>query len=140
MSISTRTRREGESIAARVARFDPFLAPQLVVAAALAIDVSLPEKLTLGPDWLLPSVEGLLLVGLFVASPHPRMRHSPARRWLALLLIAVVSAVNIFSLALLCHFLLHHGTQEINGDALIGAGVALWATNVLLFGLWYWQL
>ena len=53
-------------------------------------------------------------------------------------LIGIVSAVNIVSLVLLCRYLLHHGTKQ--GRPLIYAGIVLWVTNVLLFGLWYWEL
>lgn len=56
----------------------PLWGPELVVAVAIAIDVVLPSKLTVGPSWLLPTLEGVLLVGLIVASPHPYVRHSPA--------------------------------------------------------------
>jgi hypothetical protein len=143
-----KTRREGErrilergeSLRAMLERLDPFWAPQLVVACAILLDLSLPEKLTLGPNWLLPVFEGALLAGLLIASPHPRMRHSPLRRQIAMALIGLVSAVNIVSLYLLCHFLLHHGTTMHEGRPLILAGIVLWVTNVLLFGLWYWEL
>jgi hypothetical protein len=122
-----------------VERLDPFWGPQLVVAGALVLDLSLPEKLTIGPTWLLPAVEGLLLVGLVAMSPNRRMRHSPARRNVAMGLIGLVSAVNLFSLVELCRFLLRHA-HDVNGHRLVLAGVVLWVTNVLLFGLWYWQL
>jgi uncharacterized membrane protein len=131
----TRTR----ALGGFVARIDPIWAPQLVVVVAIALDLVLPGKLTVGPFWLLPAVEGLLLVGLAGASPHPRVRHSPLRRRLAMALIGLVSAVNIFSLVELVRHLLH-GTSKTSGRPLIFAGVALWLTNVLLFGLWYWQL
>jgi hypothetical protein len=121
----------------RIARRDPYLGAQLVVAAAIVLDVFLPDKLTIHPSWLLPSIEGLLLVALVSVSPHPRVRQSPLRRRMAIGLIAVVSAVNIVSLVLLCHYLLHGGN---GGRALIYSGGALWLTNVLLFGLWYWEL
>src|SRR5436190_15568120 len=98
--------RAGESVKATLEKHDPFWGPQLIVAGAIILDVSLPDKLMLGPKWLLPGVEGLLLVGLLIASPHPRMRHSPLRRRLALGLISVVSLVNLVSLFLLVHYLL----------------------------------
>jgi hypothetical protein len=78
------------------------------------------------------------LVALAIASPHPRMRHNPLRRRLVLTLIGVVSAANAYSLAMLVHFLVRGG--KVTGHALIGSGVVLWVTNVLLFGVWYWQL
>ena len=116
----------------------PIWGPELVVAVAIVIDVILPGKLTLGPSWLLPTLEAVLLVGLIAASPHPYVRHSRARRMVAIALIALVSATNAVSLGLLSHFLLRGGMQ--NGRTLIFSGALLWLTNVLLFGLWYWEL
>jgi hypothetical protein len=123
---------------ARLDSWSPYWGPQAVVLAALLLDLALPAKLTIGPTWLLPSVEALLLLGLVVASPHPQVRHSPLRRHVAILLIALVSAVNIFSLVLLCHYLLHAHAE--NGRQLVLSGIVLWGTNVLLFGLWYFEL
>jgi uncharacterized membrane protein len=122
----------------RITRIDPVWAPQLVVLAAIALQLVLPSRLTIGPYWLLPAVEGLLLVGLSAVSPHPRVRHNPLRRQIAMALIALVSAVNVYSLIELTIFLLHGG--KAGGRPLIFSGVALWVTNVLLFGLWYWEL
>jgi len=120
------------------ARVDPFLGPQLVVAGAIALDIFLPSRLTPGPAWLLPSIEGVLLVALVVVSPHPRLRASQLRRRVAIALVALVSGTNIFSLVELCRFLLHHHVGS--GRTLIFAGVQLWLTNVLLFSIWYWEL
>ena len=138
--IEPRVFGRAESLRARLEQIDPMWAPQLLVAGAIALDLSLPEKLTLGPNWLLPSFEGALLIGLMIASPHPAVRHSPLRRQIAMALIGLVSAVNIISLYLLVHYLLHHTGRPTQGRPLILAGVVLWVTNVLLFGLWYWEL
>jgi hypothetical protein len=123
---------------AMIERWLPFWEPQLVVACAIALQLSLSSQVTVGPTWLLPSLEGALLVGLVIVSPHPNVRHSRLRRHLALGMIAFVSAANIASLFLLCQQLLHGGKE--NGHALILSGIALWCTNVLLFGLWYWEV
>jgi uncharacterized membrane protein len=53
-------------------------------------------------------------------------------------LTAIVSAANIFSLAALTHFLLHHGTPSPR--QLIVSGVLIWLTNFLIFALWYWEI
>ena len=50
---------------------------------------------------------------------------------------AVVSLANIYSLALLCHYLLHHNVSH--GRQLIVAGSLIWLTNVVIFALWYWE-
>ncbi len=127
-----------EDVRATFTRYDPYWGGQVVIAGAILLDLSLAEKVTLGPSWLVPALEALALVGLTMASPHPRMRHSPLRRHLALTLIAVVTAANCYSLILLCRYLLQAGKAD--GRALIGSGIVLWVTNVLLFGVWYWQL
>jgi uncharacterized membrane protein len=123
---------------AMVERWLPFWEPQLVVACAIALQLSLSEQVTIGPSWLFPVLEGALLIGLVIVSPHPNVRHSPLRRHVAIGMIALVSAANIVSLVLLSHRLLLGGKE--NGHALILSGIVLWCTNVLLFGLWYWEV
>jgi hypothetical protein len=138
MDSHPHTARSARALAASLEKHDPFWGPQLVVGAAILLDFTLSKRVAVGPTWLLPLVEGLALLGLIAASPHPRMRHSPLRRMVAIALIALVSAVNSVSLVLLCRYLLRGGTS--NGRELILSGVVLWTTNVLLFGLWYWEL
>jgi uncharacterized membrane protein len=127
-------------------RLSPYWGPQLVVLVAILLGLVLPRELTLGPSWLLPAIEGVLLVGLAGASPHPKVRNHPRRRQVALGMIALVSIVNIFSLVLLCEHLINGGlgnggqTSGGQGRILIASGAVLWLTNVLLFGLWYWEL
>ena len=111
---------------------------QLTVLGAIALQVALPDRLEVGPHWLVPSLEGLLLLGLALATPRQLEHEHTHRRVVALGLIALVSAANIYSLGALAHFLLHHNIT--NGRELIGAGVLIWLTNVLIFALWYWQL
>ena len=127
-----------EDVLATVTRYDPYWGGQLVIGVAILLDLALADKVTLGPNWLLPGVEALALIGLTMAAPHPRMRDTLLRRRLALTLIAVVTVTNSYALVLLCHYLLKGGKAD--GQALIGSGIVLWVTNVLLFGVWYWQL
>ncbi|MBV9839173.1 MAG: hypothetical protein JO156_13725 [Solirubrobacterales bacterium] len=105
--------------------------------AAIALQLLLPDRLTAGPSWLLPALEAALLVGLVVATPRELEHEHLLRRRVALGLTALVSAANITSLALLTHELLHHGSP--NGRELIVSGALIWLTNVIIFGLWYWE-
>ncbi len=117
---------------------EPFWPAQLTVLAAIGLQLLLPKRLTVGPSWLLPALEGALLIGMFMATPRQLEHEHPVRRRVALGLTAFVSAANIFSLAALTHFLLRHGSP--NGHELIISGVLIWLTNFLIFGLWYWEL
>jgi hypothetical protein len=109
------------------------------VLGAIALQVRLPEKLTVGPAWLLPTLEGALLIGLAVTTPRGRVdKDHPVRRRVATGLIALVNVSNAADLYLLAHELLHKHIS--NGRALILSGVSIWLTNVLIFALWYWLL
>src|ERR1700759_3020807 len=73
-----------------------------------------------------------------MASPSRRARHYRRRRAIVLTLVAPVSATKAGWLELLVRFRVS-GCQETGKD-LIFAGAVLWVNNVLLFGLWYWEL
>jgi uncharacterized membrane protein len=120
------------------AETEPFWPAQLTVLAAIAIQLLLPARLTVGPRWLVPGLETALLLGLFVVTPNQLEDEHPRRRRIALGMTAFVSVANIYSLAALTHHLLHHNVSQ--GRALIGAGVLIWLTNFLIFGLWYWEI
>jgi hypothetical protein len=118
---------------------DPFWPAQLAVTVALILYIALPDKLTLGPDWLLPAAEGLLLVGLVWASPWKRRSQPrPWRRQLALALSVLVAAGNSVSLGLLIHFVVKGG--KAGGYELVLSGAEIWTTAVLIFAVIYWEL
>jgi len=120
------------------AKTEPFWPAQLTVLAAIAIQLLLPARLTVRPAWLIPGLEGALLIGLVIVTPNQIEDEHPRRRRIALGLTAFVSVANVYSLAALTHYLLHHNVSE--GRALIGAGVLIWLTNFLIFALWYWEI
>jgi hypothetical protein len=129
---------EGVAIAERASRVTYWPA-QLCVLAAILLQVALPDKLTVGPTWLLPALEGVLLIGLAATTPHGRVDEDHlVRRRVAIGLIAFVNAANAVPLYLLAHELLHK--HIANGRSLILSGIAIWLTNVLIFSLWYWEL
>ena len=111
---------------------------QLTVLVAILVELLYPTRLTVGPFWLIPSLEAALLLGLFLATPHQLEYEHPRRRRVALGLIAFVSAANVYSLYALTHLLLHHNVS--NGRELVGSGLLIWLTNFLIFSLWYWEL
>ncbi len=110
----------------------------LAVIATVLLYVTLPEKLTFGPSWLVPVAEFMLLVPLSVAVPARHHQELKWQRGVSTVLIAILNAANILSLALLVSFLLSGGKTD--GAQLILSAIQIWLTNVLIFGLWYWEL
>jgi uncharacterized membrane protein len=111
----------------------------IAVLAASVLQMTLPARLSLGPHWLLPALEVLLLGALLAASPRRLERRSAALRVGGLTLAGLLSLANAGSAALLVNQLAH-GSKGEPADALLLAGGALWAANVLIFALWYWEL
>jgi uncharacterized membrane protein len=120
-------------------RSEPFWPAQATVLAAIGLQFVLPNRLTVGPFWLMPGLEAALLIGMFFATPNELEFEHPRRRRLALTMIAFVSAANIYSLGALTDALLASHTPT-DGQRLLISGVVIWLTNFLIFGLWYWEL
>jgi hypothetical protein len=111
----------------------------VAVAAAVALQLPLPGRVVLlRPVWLLPAVEGLLLLVLVMANPHRINRESRALRLLGLTLAALLSLANAWSVARLVTGLVQ-GTEGGSAGPLLVTGGAIWLTNIIVFGLWYWE-
>jgi len=119
---------------------------RLAVLAAVLLYIVLPEGLTLGAavKWLVTILEAALLIPLTIAAP--RMRPD-ARGWVrpaVIALVAVVNLANVLSLVLFVDALLHGksnlGHVKLDGPTLILSAIEIWLTNVIVFGLWYWEL
>ncbi|HET7048916.1 MAG TPA: hypothetical protein VFI54_11680 [Solirubrobacteraceae bacterium] len=117
---------------------EPFWPAQLAAAAALGLYVTLPHRLIMGPRWLVPGVEGLLLLGLVITTPTRHHTQSARLRAMVVALVGLVSLTTLISLILLARFLLDG--SHARGHALLFAGLVLWLTNILIFGIWYWEL
>jgi hypothetical protein len=85
-----------------------------------------------------PGVEGILLLGLGVTTPNRHHNQSFRLRALVVGLVELVSLTTLISLILLARYLLD--ASQPRGHALLFAGAVLWLTNVLIFGIWYWEL
>jgi hypothetical protein len=109
------------------------------VVVAVALQVALPDRLILHPRWLLPGVEVVLLAVLVAANPVRLERGHPALRLAGYALVAAMTAANTWSAVLLLERVLT-GRSDDNATALIGSGAAIYATNVIAFALWYWEL
>jgi uncharacterized membrane protein len=110
------------------------------VAVAIALQLVLPDRLIqgLGNRALIPALEGALIVILLVVNPGHITREQSRLRAIGLVLIALITVANVVSLIELIHALLYG--SKAGGRSLVYASVPIWLTNVLVFGLWYWEL
>jgi uncharacterized membrane protein len=96
--------------------------------------MSLPASLTLGPRWIFP----VLVIGLLV--PTILSHHAGRHRLNAILGFSVTSVLTVglvISLVLLIKALPEHKESP---TALLLSAASMWATNILVFALWYWRL
>jgi hypothetical protein len=121
-----------------VSRHESRLPAGVAVLVALTAQLTLSSGLVPGPAWVLPSVEGALLLGLLAAEPGRLTAQSKDLRLASIALIAVVSLSNALALARLVDRLVNgHGGL---GRDLLAQAAGVWITNVVVFALTYWEL
>ena len=118
---------------------DPVWPVQLAVLVAIALQLALPDKFSVGTRYVLPSIEILLLIALSFTTPRERIFKSLVRRINVFLLIVTTSAANVYSLGVITRQLLSGGHVS-DGRALILASINIFLTNIIIFGLWYWEM
>lgn len=109
----------------------------MALLTCVALYVVLPSRLVVGPRWLLPILVALPLLPLSAR----RHRHPDESAWIrrvVLVLIAIVTVANITSAGLLVHRLLSSNVSQ--GTQLIYSAVSIWLTNVIIFGVWFWEI
>ena len=110
------------------------------VLVAIALQLVLPNRVLvgLGAKAVVPAIEGVLLLVLLITSPGRISAEQRHLRVVGIALIALVSIANTVSLVELLHALLYSSTT--GGRTLVYSSVPVWLTNVIAFGLWYWEL
>ena len=118
-------------------RPEPQWPAALALLACVGLYIVLPTRLVVGPRWILPVLISLPLIPL-LAKRHRHPDEAPWIRRLTIFLIALVSAANIVSVLLLVNQLLVAHVSQ--GRALIFSAVSVWLTNVIIYGLWFWEI
>lgn len=109
--------------------------PAFIAFATIGVLFSLlSEKLTIGPTWVMLVILAALLVVAIIGWLGYRHRFSRSLGRLMTGLVTLVLAVGVF---LLVASLPGH---TIAGAALLRDAAILWISNVIIFGLWYWEL
>jgi uncharacterized membrane protein len=111
------------------------------VVAAIVLQLMLPDRYAFQPKYLLPILEVLLLLGLIAANPVRFQREHPIVRWASLIMTLLIALANFGSIVRLINQILHHkpNTTAVDPITLLGSGLAIWLTNMLVFALFYWE-
>jgi uncharacterized membrane protein len=125
-------------------RFEATFGVLLVIGlqATLAL-VSLGAGWTLiglpGWVWLIPvAPEAALLLALSWSLPRHRLEQMGRRRTVALGLVGVITVADAFALVALIASLL--SGHERSGGELLLKGATIWGTNMITFGLLFWEV
>jgi hypothetical protein len=113
----------------------------LAVLAAGGLRAVLPAQLRNGDArWAFVLVVTALLAVIVIGDPGRIDRDS---RWLRALtgtLIGLISVVNASAAVRLVAGIIDAAKFSTNANILLASGGAIWLTNVIAFGLWYWDL
>ncbi|WP_406865152.1 hypothetical protein ABZO31_33710 [Streptomyces sp. HUAS MG47] len=112
----------------------------MAVLAAMTLTLLLPDDLRLAPAWVLPSVEGLLLLTLIAGDPGRIDRRSVALRVVSIALIGVLALGAVWSTVQLIDDIVHNGKETASPTSLLQTGANVWVGTVLAFSLLYFDL
>ena len=121
---------------------ESYVWPLIAIALVIVAQVVIPRHDRIGPPLLVPAVECLAFLAMLgiAAKPGP----VPARaRPVILVLFGVLVGANAFAAARLVVLVLENGKVDgaaLTAGRLLVAGVLTLGTNVITFGLVYWQL
>ncbi len=111
---------------------------QLVFILTVILQFYIPQQLRVGNRYVIAVVELILIASIGVTAPRRHISFKGFNRTIAILLIGLVSLANISSLVLVINGLLNGA--NVSGKTLVAAAFAIFITNIIAFGLWYWEL
>jgi hypothetical protein len=111
----------------------------IALVAVIGLQLAIPKSYTLVPRWPLIGLELLLLAVLTWLNPLKLTNATRVGRYATWVLLAAITLDNTLSAVLLDVRIL---TGEVSNKAavLLGSGGAIFVTNIIVFGIWYWEL
>jgi hypothetical protein len=119
---------------------DPIWQLQVGVIAIMVLQYFTNSSFLPYDKYVIITFEAIMLVALAIVTSDGYHRVSAARRLLAMILIAIVALINIFSLIFLVQALLFGDTSTIDGHDLLLSGMTIYITNIFMFTLLYWEM
>ena len=111
----------------------------LALFGAMALQLSIPKSYTLVPRWPLLTAELLLLAVLVWLNPMRLTRSTVLGKYASWVLLGAITADNTIS-AVILDIRILGGAVSNDAAVLLGSGAAIFVTNIIVFGIWYWEL
>ena len=113
----------------------------LAVVTAIVLQLITPHTGRLVFWWVFPVLELAALVVLVVRDPGRIDRRTRAARRASLALVVLLTVGTLAALVVLTLDVVDKTyAPTVGATALLGRGLALWVTNVVVFSLWFWEL
>ncbi|WP_030727418.1 hypothetical protein [Streptomyces sp. NRRL S-237] len=110
------------------------------VLAAMVLTLLLPDDLRMAPRWVLPVVEGVLLLALIAGDQGRIDRRSTFLRAVSITLVGALALSAVWSTVRLVDDLVHGGPETGSASSLLQAGSTVWVGTILAFALLYYEL
>lgn len=125
----------------KAARAEHWWPVALAIVAVTLLHVVLPAKYRVNPPWVLPVVLLGLLAAMIVGDPGRIDRQKTWLRIVGGVVIACLTLANLLAAARLVDDIVSNNKLfATNAGGLLATGAVVWMTNVIAFGLWYWDL
>ena len=114
--------------------------PVLVaLISAIVMQGAIPRRYTVVPRWPLLAMEVALVLVLLIINPVRLTRATRLGKGASLLLLAAITIDNTASAVVLDYHILT-GTVSNDAALLLGSGAAVFITNIIVYGIWYWEI
>jgi hypothetical protein len=131
----------GSELAPAAERGEHWWPVALAIVAVVGLHVVLPARYRVQPIWVIPVVLLALLAVLIAGDPGRIDRQKTWLRVLMAIVIAVITLANLLAAGrLVVDILTNNKLYAANPAGELAAGGVIWATNVIAFALWYWDL
>jgi hypothetical protein len=109
------------------------------LVAVICLQLAIPKSYTVVPRWPLIGLELLLIAVLLWLNPLRLTRSTRIGKYATWILLAAITLDNTLS-AVLLDIRILSGEVSNKAAVLLGSGGAIFVTNIIVFGIWYWEL
>jgi len=111
---------------------------QLAILLAVGLQLTIVSDLRIGPKYSVALLELFLVFAVGLTAPKRHSKTASIHKTTAILLITLISMANAAQLVLITEALING--SDVAGKALLMGALAIFITNIIMFGLWYWEL